>query len=70
MRSKFLKHLTGFRKIHDTQNAILVMIENWKTTLNKNLKVGALFMDFSKAFDTLNHSVLLAKLGAYGFNNN
>ena len=41
MQSKFSKHLTGFRKNHSTQNALLVMIEKWKTILNKKLKVGA-----------------------------
>ena len=46
------------------------MIEKWKTILNKNLKVGALFIDLSKAFDALYHSLLLAKLSEYGFDNN
>ena len=70
MQCKFSKHLTGFRKKHSTQNTLLVMIEKWKTILNKKLKVGALFMDLSIAFDTLDHSLLLAKLSAYNFDNN
>ena len=35
-------------------------------SLDENMKVGAIFMDLSKAFDTLNHRLLLAKLKAYG----
>ena len=71
MQFKFSKHLTGFLKNHSTQNAVLVMIEKWKTILNKKLiEVGALFMDLSKAFDTLDHSLLLAELIAYSFDDN
>ena len=42
------------------------MIEKWKRAFDENMKVGAIFMDLSKAFDTLNHGLLLAKVNAYG----
>ena len=60
--------VTGFLKTHSIH--LLVMIEKWKTILNEKFKLGALFMDLLKAFDTLDHSLLLAKSSAYGFDNN
>ena len=45
------------------------MIENWKKQIDNNEKVGVTFMDLLQAFDTINHSLLLAKLKAYGFSN-
>ena len=42
------------------------MIEKWKRALDENMKVGAIFMDLSKAFGTLNRRLLLAKLKEYG----
>ena len=67
MKDKLSNLLTGFRKNHNTQHCLMSMLERWKKTLHKGGYVCAIFMDLSKAFDTLNHKLLIAKLGAYGF---
>ena len=58
--------LTGFRKNRNTQHCLLKMLEKWKEALDKNNFVDAIFVDLSKAFDTPNHDLLIAKLEAYG----
>ena len=65
------KHLSpflcGYRKGYSSQYALLAMIERWKLSLDNNSFAGGVLMDLSKAFDTINHQVLVAKLYAYGF---
>ena len=43
------------------------MLEKWKRALDKSGISGALLTDLSKAFDFLNHELLIAKMDAYGF---
>ena len=50
-----------------TKHCLNNTLEKWKNTLDKGGFVCAIFMDLSKAFDTMNHDLLIAKLGAYGF---
>ena len=56
---KFLSpFLCGYRKGFSTQYALLSLIERWRLCLDKQGFAGALLMDLSKAFDTINHELL------------
>ena len=46
---------------------MLSLIERWRLCLDKQGFAGALLMDLSKTFDTINHELVIAKLHAYGF---
>ena len=46
------------------------MVEAWKDALDKKKYAGAVLTDLSKAFDCLSHNLLIAKLAAYGFDEN
>ena len=61
-------YLCGYRKGYNCQYALLAMIEKWKLSLDNHGYAGGVLMDLSKAFDTINHKLLVAKLHAYGFN--
>ena len=68
IKYKLSVKLCGFRKNHNTQYSLIIsMLERWKASLDKGKYVGAIFMDLSKAFDTINDDLLLAKLKAYDF---
>ena len=60
-------YLCGYRKVFNTQHTLLALVENWRKSLDNTGFGGAILRDLSKAFDTLNHSLLIAKLHAYGF---
>ena len=59
----------GFRKNFSTEHAILELNERILSEFDKNNTALAIFLDLSKAFDTIDHKILLAKLNYYGIQN-
>ena len=56
----------GFRSGHSTEHALVTLTENIKSTLDNNKLDCGIFIDLQKAFDTVNHEILLKKLEHYG----
>ena len=60
-------YLCGYWTGFSTQQALLSLLERRKKVSDKKEHGGAVLMDLSKAFNTLNHDLLIAKLHAYAF---
>ena len=58
----------GFRKGHSTEYALLELIDKLTNSIDKGDTPLTIFLDLSKAFDTLDHNILLNKLNYYGIN--
>ena len=65
----FIDH-KGFRAGHSTETALLYMTENWLKAINDGKIVGTVMVDFRKAFDLVDHEMLLQKLKIYRCGNN
>ena len=63
------KHQYGFQKGKSTEHAILDLHSNIIKAIEKKEKTCLIFLDFAKAFDTINHEILIKKLGHFGIRN-
>ena len=59
--------LCGYREGFSTPHALLSLIEKWKIARDSKRYGGAVLMDLSKAFDTINHDLLTTKLHVHRF---
>ena len=59
-------HQFGFRKHHSTEYALTLLYDKISAAIDNNEFTVGIFIDLSKAFDTVNHQILLDKLLHYG----
>ena len=52
----------GLRSKHSCQTQLLQVVKDWSSTINRNSRTHAIFLDFSKAFNSVSHERLLLKL--------
>ena len=56
----------GFRNMHSTFMALITLLDNLRIALNSGNCAVWIFLDFQKAFDIVNHKILLGKLNRFG----
>ena len=67
MKHKFLyEYQFGFRHNHSVYMSLVILVDKIITSLNNGDYTIGLFLDFKKAFDTVNHDILINKLEMYG----
>ena len=68
--SLFDKFQSAYRKFHSTTTALLYILDQITRALDKNEITVLTLLDYSKAFDTTNHRLILAKLESLGLQEN
>ena len=62
----FHENQSGFRRKHSCQTALIHLVDKWLCNMNEDKFSAALFIDFAKAFDVIEHDLLYKKLLLYG----
>ena len=61
------KFQLGFRPLHSTVTALLDVTNEWLLNIDNGLINAVLLLDVKKAYDTIDHDILITKLNLYGF---
>ena len=61
------KSQSGFRKNHSCNTALINLVDKWLSNIDKGEINGAIFFYLRKAFDKVDHTILISKLDAYKF---
>ena len=64
-KNLFYEYQSGFRKHHSCATAVTRLCDTWLSAINKSQICGAVFLDLKKAFDLVDHKILLEKLLLY-----
>ena len=60
------EHQSGFRLLHSVATALMASTNDWYLNIDNGKYTGLIFIDLKKAFDTVDHEILLEKLKMYG----